>query len=149
MTSFCFRFADPIACHADNGYGTPMHAQRSVQISRAPVITVALGGDSSNRPSDVETPVRKAYAGTDLLLLCRVDAFPSPTISVGKNGEGIVQSDRVQIEMNSTEFKEDELGRDSTELVKWHLIPQTHFLVSTGWSIPLFTITICCSMSLH
>ena len=115
MTPFCFRFADPIACHADNGYGTPMHAQRSVQISRAPVITVALGGDSSNRPSDVETPVRKAYEGTDLLLLCRVDAFPSPTISVGKNGEGIVQSDRVQIEMNSTEFKEDELGRDSME----------------------------------
>ena len=115
MTSLCLHFADPIACHADNGYGTPMHAQRSVQISRAPVITVALGGDSSNRPSDVETPVRKAYAGTDLLLLCRVDAFPSPTISVGKNGEGIVQSDRVQIEMNSTEFKEDELGRDSME----------------------------------
>ena len=38
-----------IACHADNGYGTPMHAQRSIQISRAPKITVALGGDSSNR----------------------------------------------------------------------------------------------------
>ena len=133
MARFFSLFPDPIACHADNGYGTPMHAQRSVQISRAPVITVALGGDSSNRPSDVETPVRKAYAGTDLLLLCRVDAFPSPTISVGKNGEGIVQSDRVQIEMNSTEFKEDELGRDSMELVKWHF-PQQHFLVSTSWS---------------
>ena len=107
--------SDPIACHADNGYGTPMHAQRSVQISRAPTITVALGGDSSNRPSDA-TPVRKAYEGTDLLLLCRVDAFPSPTISVGKNGEGIVPSDRVSIDMNSTEYQEDDLGGYSVEL---------------------------------
>ena len=121
-----------IACHADNGYGTPMHAQRSIQISRAPKITVALGGDSSNRPSD-ETPVRKAYEGTDLLLLCRVDAFPSPTISVGKNGEGIVPSDRVSIEMNSTEYKEDDLGGDSMERHKQkfcHIsnLTEPHFL---------------------
>ena len=67
-----------------------------------------------NRPSDA-TPVRKAYEDTDLLLLCRVDAFPSPTISVGKNGEGIVPSERVSIEMNSTEYKEDDLGGDSME----------------------------------
>ena len=72
-----------------------------------------------NRPTDA-TPVRKAYEGTDLLLLCRVDAFPSPTISVGKNGEGIVPSERVSIEMNSTEYKEDDLGGDSIEFKKFN-----------------------------
>ena len=108
-----------IACHADNGYGTPMHAQRSIQISRAPKITVALGGDSSNKSpgADETTPTRKAYEGTDLLLLCRVDSFPTPTISVGKNGEGLHTSERVSIEMNSTDpiGSEDDSGGDSME----------------------------------
>ena len=87
-----------------------------------------------NRPSDA-TPVRKAYEGTDLLLLCRVDAFPSPTISVGKNGEGIVPSERVSIEMNSTEYKEDDLGGDSMEFKQFNLTEFKHLTIESFASL--------------
>jgi hypothetical protein len=99
------RQMDRIACHADNGYGTPMQAQRRVNIERSPKITIG----------NVEAASR-AYEGADLVMFCKVDAFPVPTVTMGKNGQGLVKSDRVDIDMNQTEqvgFEKKHLNRSA------------------------------------
>jgi len=57
-----------VSCYADNGYGTPMQASRKITISRAPTLR-----------APVETHV---LVGDELILKCKVDAFPAPTIAV-------------------------------------------------------------------
>ncbi len=73
-----------------------MQAQRKILIAHRPSITIG-NGDAAQR----------AFEGTDLNVFCRVDASPVPTVTIGKNGEGLVTSDRIDIFMNPPASKED------------------------------------------
>ena len=81
-------FLDRIACHADNGYGTPMQSMRTIDIIRKPEVSV---------------PPRKvpAIEGEQLSFSCEIDGFPTPTIAVGRNGASLQNSARTHISITN------------------------------------------------
>lgn len=97
---YLFVFLDQIACHADNGYGTPMQSMRTIDIIRKP---------------EVEVPARKVSAieGEQLKFSCQIDGFPTPTIAVGRNGAGLKNSARTHISIVN--------DREVTRLVAFHI----------------------------
>ena len=62
-----------VSCYADNGYGTPMIASRRITISREPTVS---------GPGEVEVE-----EGGRLVLTCKVDAFPAPTMAIFRDSE--------------------------------------------------------------
>ncbi|KAL0821463.1 hypothetical protein ABMA28_004934 [Loxostege sticticalis] len=68
------RDMDEIACYADNGYGTPMQAARKINISHVP--TIQASG------------ITMAAAGDSVILECRVEALPKPTIAFWRDPTG-------------------------------------------------------------
>lgn len=62
-----------VSCYADNGYGTPMQASRRITISRKPTMTAPA----------MTTVLR----GDTLILKCKVDAYPAPTMAVFRDPE--------------------------------------------------------------
>ncbi|XP_061379093.1 Ig-like and fibronectin type-III domain-containing protein 2 isoform X2 [Danaus plexippus] len=63
-----------ISCYADNGYGTPMQASRKINISHIP--TIQASG------------ITMAAAGDSVILECRVEALPKPTIAFWRDPNG-------------------------------------------------------------
>ncbi len=76
-----------IACHADNGYGTPMVAQRRINVERAPVFTSPT------------VSVVSLEAGQVFTLTCNVQAFPKPVITVGKVRGQLLLSKRLDMDV--------------------------------------------------
>ncbi|CAH2043160.1 unnamed protein product, partial [Iphiclides podalirius] len=68
------RDMDQISCYADNGYGTPMQASRKINISHVP--TIQASG------------ITMAAAGDSVILECRVEALPKPTIAFWRDPNG-------------------------------------------------------------
>lgn len=68
------RDMDQISCYADNGYGTPMQASRKINISHVP--TIQASG------------ITMAAAGDAVILECRVEALPKPTIAFWRDPNG-------------------------------------------------------------
>lgn len=68
------RDMDQISCYADNGYGTPMQASRKINISHIP--TIQASG------------ITMAAAGDSVILECRVEALPKPTIAFWREPNG-------------------------------------------------------------
>ncbi|XP_049875990.1 Ig-like and fibronectin type-III domain-containing protein 1 isoform X2 [Pectinophora gossypiella] len=68
------RDMDQISCYADNGYGTPMQASRKINISHVP--TIQASG------------ITMAAAGDSVILECRVEALPKPTIAFWRDPSG-------------------------------------------------------------
>lgn len=68
------RDMDLISCYADNGYGTPMQASRKINISHIP--TIQASG------------ITMAAAGDSVILECRVEALPKPTIAFWRDPNG-------------------------------------------------------------
>ncbi|RVE49896.1 hypothetical protein evm_005489 [Chilo suppressalis] len=68
------RDMDEIACYGDNGYGTPMQAARKINISHVP--TIQASG------------ITMAAAGDSVILECRVEALPKPTIAFWRDPNG-------------------------------------------------------------
>ncbi|XP_026741674.1 Ig-like and fibronectin type-III domain-containing protein 2 isoform X2 [Trichoplusia ni] len=68
------RDMDQISCYADNGYGTPMQASRKINISHTP--TIQASG------------ITMAAAGDAVILECRVEALPKPTIAFWRDPHG-------------------------------------------------------------
>eukprot|EP00092_Neocalanus_flemingeri_P093803 GFUD01119242.1.p1 GENE.GFUD01119242.1~~GFUD01119242.1.p1 ORF type:complete len:1460 (+),score=180.34 GFUD01119242.1:219-4598(+) len=75
-----------VSCYADNGYGTPMIASRKITISRAP--TLSAPASTTVMKDDV------------LVLQCKVDAFPAPTMAIFRDSElkqSMMSDDRISI----------------------------------------------------
>lgn len=75
-----------VSCYADNGYGTPMIASRKITISRTPTLS-----------APASTSVTR---GNTLLLQCKVDAFPAPTMAIFRDSglkDSIMSDDRISI----------------------------------------------------
>ncbi|XP_013190125.1 Ig-like and fibronectin type-III domain-containing protein 1 isoform X2 [Amyelois transitella] len=68
------RDMDQISCYADNGYGTPMQASRKINISHVPSIQAS--------------GITMAAAGDSVILECRVEALPKPTIAFWRDPNG-------------------------------------------------------------
>lgn len=68
------RDMDQISCYADNGYGTPMQASRKINISHVPIIQAS--------------GITMAAAGDAVILECRVEALPKPTIAFWRDPNG-------------------------------------------------------------
>ncbi|XP_039756067.1 Ig-like and fibronectin type-III domain-containing protein 1 isoform X2 [Pararge aegeria] len=68
------RDMDLISCYADNGYGTPMQASRKINISHVP--TIQASG------------ITMAAAGDSVILECRVEALPKPTVAFWRDPNG-------------------------------------------------------------
>ncbi|XP_041982407.1 Ig-like and fibronectin type-III domain-containing protein 1 isoform X2 [Aricia agestis] len=68
------RDMDQITCYGDNGYGTPMQASRKINISHVP--TIQASG------------ITMAAAGDSVILECRVEALPKPTIAFWRDPNG-------------------------------------------------------------
>lgn len=68
------RDMDLISCYADNGYGTPMQASRKINISHIPAIQAS--------------GITMAAAGDSVILECRVEALPKPTIAFWRDANG-------------------------------------------------------------
>ncbi|XP_072944512.1 Ig-like and fibronectin type-III domain-containing protein 2 [Epargyreus clarus] len=68
------RDMDQISCYADNGYGTPMQASRKINISHVPAIQAS--------------GITMAAAGDSVILECRVEALPKPTIAFWRDPNG-------------------------------------------------------------
>ncbi|TRY80837.1 hypothetical protein TCAL_04329 [Tigriopus californicus] len=85
------RHMDRIACHADNGFGTPMLSSRQILIERG--------------PNFLTTPPHKITAkeGQPLVLDFHMDASPFPEIRIGKNGSSVRTSDRFQVKLTQDE----------------------------------------------
>lgn len=83
--------SDRIACHADNGFGTPMLSSRQILIERG--------------PNFVTTPPHRIQAkeGQPLVLDFHMDASPFPEIRIGKNGSSVRTSDRFQVKLTQDE----------------------------------------------
>ena len=79
---------DRIACHADNGYGTPMQASRHLKIERSPKILKVM----TNNPKD-----GYLVEGMDMNVTVRIDSYPVPTVAVGKNGETLQLDERTTL----------------------------------------------------
>ncbi|XP_064105777.1 Ig-like and fibronectin type-III domain-containing protein 1 isoform X2 [Macrobrachium nipponense] len=65
-----------ISCYADNGYGTPMQASKTIRISRRPIIA-----------SD---PVVRVTQEDSVTIECKVDAWPEPSLVWWRDPEGRV-----------------------------------------------------------
>ncbi|KAK7081529.1 hypothetical protein SK128_028299, partial [Halocaridina rubra] len=65
-----------ISCYADNGYGTPMQASKTIRVSRRPRITAQ--------------EVVHVYAGETATLECIVNAWPEPSLVWWRDAEGRV-----------------------------------------------------------
>ncbi|XP_012543960.1 Ig-like and fibronectin type-III domain-containing protein 1 isoform X2 [Bombyx mori] len=68
------RDMDQISCYADNGYGTPMQASRKINISHVPSIQAS--------------GITMAAAGDSVILECRVEALPKPTVAFWRDPNG-------------------------------------------------------------
>ncbi|XP_045774641.1 Ig-like and fibronectin type-III domain-containing protein 2 isoform X1 [Maniola jurtina] len=68
------RDMDLVSCYADNGYGTPMQATRKINISHIP--TIQASG------------ITMAAAGDSVILECRVEALPKPTVAFWRDPNG-------------------------------------------------------------
>ncbi|XP_050664730.1 Ig-like and fibronectin type-III domain-containing protein 2 isoform X2 [Leptidea sinapis] len=68
------RDMDQISCYGDNGYGTPMQASRKINISHVPSIQAS--------------GITMAAAGDSVILECRVEALPKPTIAFWRDPNG-------------------------------------------------------------
>ena len=60
-----------VSCYADNGYGTPMIANRKITISRQP--TILSSKQAGSAPSLV---------GDTAIVTCKVDAWPAPNLAI-------------------------------------------------------------------
>lgn len=78
-----------VSCYADNGYGTPMQASRKITISRKPTLMLMKTGSSyfKNSSPSMFDDVVKVVRGDDLVIQCRVDAYPAPSIAVFSDKE--------------------------------------------------------------
>lgn len=67
------RMMADISCYVDNGFGTPMRSSRSIKIERVPKVRVYP-----------ESRVILAQEGQEIRLECEADAWPAPTIKIGR-----------------------------------------------------------------
>ena len=63
-----------ISCYADNGFGTPMRASRTIRIERSPRIKIYPESKTVLQPT-----------GSNVRIECEVDAWPAPTIGMGRS----------------------------------------------------------------
>ena len=68
------RDMDMISCYADNGFGTPMRASRTIKIERSPRIKIYPESKTVLQPT-----------GSNVRIECEVDAWPAPQITIGRS----------------------------------------------------------------
>jgi hypothetical protein len=85
-----------IGCHADNGYGTPMHSTRSLNIDRRPRILEPKLGRFS------------VFSGQNFSVACVLDAHPSPLFSIGRVDGDLVIGGRVSITADAASVDDSE-----------------------------------------
>eukprot|EP00095_Tigriopus_kingsejongensis_P012676 maker-scaffold22_size673200-snap-gene-3.19 protein:Tk12676 transcript:maker-scaffold22_size673200-snap-gene-3.19-mRNA-1 annotation:"ig-like and fibronectin type-iii domain-containing protein" len=81
------RHMDRVACHADNGFGSPMLSSRQIAIGRQPSFT-------SHPPGSIQ-----AKEGQPLLLEFHLDASPHAQIRIGREGVSMKMTERFAVQV--------------------------------------------------